>query len=157
MSVPVERRLLGLSASFLGLSQSSNEAAQGDSVQTPMWQILPALLSAKPAVPAYASHAVPITLDADVLDVLRSGSVVALPVRQQARAARHAQLHILVQTLQLHDDRSIHGELAGYARLTPFVLTASALDVFAYAEIGPKVWQWHVSRAEATEDCRGWI
>ncbi len=161
MSVPgmqclLRRSLFCLLAAF-GLWQPGIAVAQGDFTQTPLWQILDAPVAGMPAIPAHASQAVPIALQAEVLDSLQTGSTVAVPVQQQLGVARHTALQILAQTRQLNGDRSLHGELAGYGRQTPFVLTASALDVFAYAEIGAEVWQLHVSRSEALGDYRGWI
>ena len=69
-----------------------------------------------PAIPAHASHAVPIALHAEVLESLQTGSAVPVPVQQQAGEVRHTPLLILAQTRQLNGDRSLHGELAGYGR-----------------------------------------
>ena len=156
MQCLLRRSLFCLLAAF-GLWQPGIAVEQGDFTQTPLWQILHAPVAGMPAIPAHASQAVPIALQAEVLDRLQTGSTVAVPVRQQLGIARHTALQILAQTRQLNGDRSLHGELAGYGRQTPFVLTASALDVFAYAEIGAEFWQLHVCRSEALGDYRGWI
>jgi hypothetical protein len=161
MSVPLWQRLLRLSlpglAAVFGFWQPGIAVAQGNTASTPLWRILTAPIVDMPAVPAHASHAVPIALHADVLASLQTGSAVPVPVQQQAGGVRHTALQIVAQTRQLNGDRSLHGELAGYSRETPFVLTASALDVFAYAEIGAEVWQLHASRNEAVGEYTGWI
>jgi len=161
MSVTLRQRLLRLSlpclAAAFGLWQPGIVEAQGKPAQTPLWRILSAPESGMPAVPSHASHVVPIALHGDVLDALREGSAVAVPREQQAFGASHTALLIQSQTRLLNGDRSLHGELAGYGRPAPFVLTASARDVFAYAEIGTEVWQLHASRNEAAGDFRGWI
>ncbi len=161
MPVPLLQRLLRLClpclVAVLGLWQSGIAVAQDHVAQSPLWRILATPVVDMPAVPAHASHAVPIALHAEVLESLQTGSAVPVPVQQQAGEVRHTPLLILAQTRQLNGDRSLHGELAGYGRQTPFVLTASAVDVFAYAEIGAEVWQLHVSRNEAVGDYSGWL
>jgi len=161
MSVPLLQHLLRPAAlcllAVLGLWLPGIAAAQGGSDHAPLWRILAAPVAGMPAVPAHASQAVPIALHAELLAALQSGSTVAVPMHQEAGSAAHGTLLILAQTLQLNGDRSLHGELTGYAHETPFVLTASALDVFAYAEIDAQVWQLHVSRSEAAGDYHGWI
>ncbi len=153
----VQRLCLSCLVAILGLWQPVIAVAQGDFAQTPLWRILTTPEADIPAVPAHASQAVPIALHADVLEALQIGSAVPVPVQQQVGGVRHTPLQILAQKQQINGDRSLHGELAGYGRETPFVLTASALDVFAYAEIGAEVWQLHASRSEARGDYRGWI
>lgn len=122
-----------------------------------LWRILETQGTAMPALPAHATQAVPIVLNADVLAALQVDTVVAVPVQQVAGATQFAMLQIRAQAQQLNGDRSLHGELTGYGALTPFVMTASVLDVFAYAELGGQVWQLHVARDEAAGEFRGWI
>jgi hypothetical protein len=161
MSVPLRQRLLRLSLACLvavpGLCLPGIAAAQGNIAQTPLWRILSAPEAGMPAAPSHASHVAPIALHADVLDALQVGSAVVVPREQQAFGASHTALSIQSQTRLLNADRSLHGELAGYGGPAPFVLTAGARDVFAYAEIGTEVWQLHASRNEAAGDFRGWI
>ena len=151
-SQSVFRILCVIGALLLGQS-----VANAQSAQPLLWRILETAGNTMPALPAHATQVVPIAMDAEVLATLEAGVTAAVPVQQVAGATRFAGLRIRAVAQQVNGDRSLHGELAGYAAPTPFVLTASAHDVFAYAEIDGQVWQLHVSRGEASGEFRGWI
>jgi hypothetical protein len=161
MSDLLLQRLLRRSASsllvFIGCFLMLASAAYSQSALSPLWRILETPSAQMPALPAYATQAVPVTMDAGVLAALQTGVAVPVPVQQLAGATQFASLQIHTDTPLLNGDRTLRGELTGYAQQTPFVLTASQLDVFAYAEIGTQVWQLHVSRPEAAGDFQGWI
>lgn len=131
--------------------------AHAQPAELALWRILETAAGPMPALPTHATHAVPVALNASALDSLEAGHSVAVPVQQTAGSPQYTMLQITAASRLVNGDRSLRGELAGYESATPFVLTASPLDVFAYAEIGDQVWQLHVSRQEAAGEFRGWI
>jgi len=161
MSDKFLRRLSRRSASpvlvFIGSFLMLANAAFAQSVQPPLWRVLETVSTQMPVLPAYANVAVPVVMDARVLAALQAGVAVSVPVRQVAGNTQFTALQIRSETLLLNGDRSLRGELSGYAEQTPFVLTASQRDVFAYAEIGAQVWHLQVSRQESAGNYLGWV
>lgn len=132
-------------------------AAYSQPEQAPLWRILEASNPGLPAAPVHATQAVPVVLDGRVLAALQAGDAVAVPSQQQAGATQFAALQIHTLAHLINGDTTLRGEIVGEMDKTPFVLTASQFDVFAYAEIGRQVWQLHVSRPEAAGDFQGWL
>jgi len=161
MSVMSLQHLLRRSASpllvLIGSLLMLAGAAHGQSRDYGLWRILDVVPAQMPLLPALATQAVPIVLNAGALDSLRMGASVDVPVQQLAGTTQYTSLLINTETFHINGDRSLRGELSGYAEPTPFVLTASALHVFAYAEIGEQVWQLHVTRTEAAGEFQGWL